>query len=64
LFRVGAGVEADYFTTEVFIMSTSAWVVGCSIGSSGLLGSVVSTWGSVDGCGWAVWGMCVVWMFV
>jgi hypothetical protein len=27
--------------------------------SSGLLVSVVAGRGSADGCGWAIWGMCV-----
>jgi hypothetical protein len=40
--------------------STSAWVVGCSTRSLGLLASVVAVWNSVDGCGWTVWDMCVV----
>jgi hypothetical protein len=44
------------FRVEVFMVSTSAWIVGCSAGSSGLLSSVVATWGSADGCGCAVWG--------
>jgi hypothetical protein len=52
------------FRAEVFMASTSAWVVGCFTGSSGLLASVVTTWGSADGCGWGVWGMSVVWMVV
>jgi hypothetical protein len=37
------------FGAEGFMMNTSAWVVGCSTGSSGLLASVVASWGSVDG---------------
>jgi hypothetical protein len=47
---------------EVFMASTSAWVAGCSTGSSGLLVSMVARRGSVDGCGWVIWGMCVAWM--
>jgi hypothetical protein len=52
------------FRADVFLANTSAWVVGCSIGSLGLLGSLVATWGSMNGCGWAVWDMCMVWMVV
>jgi hypothetical protein len=48
------------FRAEVFMVSTSVWVVGCSTRSSGLLASLDATWGSVDGCGWAVWDICVV----
>jgi hypothetical protein len=46
------------FGVEVFMVSTSALVVGCSIGS------VVVVWKSVDGCGCSVCGMCVVWIVV
>jgi hypothetical protein len=42
------------FGAEVFMASTSAWVVGCSVGS------VVVAWKSIDGYGWSVCGMCVV----
>jgi hypothetical protein len=52
------------FRAEVFMESTSALVVGRSTGSAGHLASMVATWGSVDGCGWAIWGMCVVWTVV
>jgi hypothetical protein len=43
---------------------TSAWAVGCSAESTCLLASMVTVWNSVDGCGWSVWGMCVVWTVV
>jgi hypothetical protein len=49
---------------EVFMARSSTWVVGCFTGFSGHLASMVATWGFVDGCWWAVWGMCVVWMVV
>jgi hypothetical protein len=37
------------FRAEPFMANTSAWVVGCSTGSSGLLTSMVASRGSVDG---------------
>jgi hypothetical protein len=41
------------------LASTSSWVVDCSTRSSGLLVSVVARQGSMDGCGWVIWGyMC------
>jgi hypothetical protein len=40
------------FRVEAFVANTSAWVVGYSTGSSGLLASMVASWGSVDGCRW------------
>jgi hypothetical protein len=46
------------FGDEVFMMSTSVWVVGCSVGS------IVAVWKFVDGCGWSACGMCMVWMVV
>jgi hypothetical protein len=33
---------------------TSAWVVGCSCGCSGLLVSAAAERGSMDVCGWVV----------
>jgi hypothetical protein len=49
------------FGAEVFMVSTSVWVVGCSTRSSGLLASLDATWGSVDG----LFGICVWfrWLF-
>jgi hypothetical protein len=44
------------FGAEVLMASTSVWVVGCSVGSA------VAAWRFVDGYGWSVCGMCVVWM--
>jgi hypothetical protein len=38
--------------------NTSAWVVGYSTRSLGLLTSIVTSWGL---CGWVWMGMCVVW---
>jgi hypothetical protein len=46
------------FGAEVFMASTSVWAVRCSIGSA------VVAWRFVDGCGWSVCSMCVVWMVV
>jgi hypothetical protein len=34
--------------------NTSAWVVGGSTRSSGLLASMVASWSFVDGFGWVV----------
>jgi hypothetical protein len=42
------------FRAKAFMMSTSAWVGGGSTGSSGLLASMVASWGSVDGFGWVI----------
>jgi hypothetical protein len=42
------------FGAEVFMRSTSVWVVGCSAGSSGLLVFVPVGRGSVDACRWVV----------
>jgi hypothetical protein len=42
------------FGAEVFMTSTSTWVVGY------FTGSVVVAWKSVDGCRWSICGMCVV----
>jgi hypothetical protein len=42
------------FATEVFMASTSIWIVGCSVGS------VVVVWRFVYGCECSVYGMCVV----
>jgi hypothetical protein len=39
------------FGAEVFMTSTSAWAVGCSIGS------MVTAWNFVDGCEGSVCGM-------
>jgi hypothetical protein len=50
------------FRDEAFVANTSAWVVGCPAGSSGLSASMVASWGTVDVCGWVVWGICMVWM--
>jgi hypothetical protein len=50
--------EDTVFGAEVFMASTSVWVVRCSIGSA------VVAWRFVDGCGWSVCSMCVVWMVV
>jgi hypothetical protein len=50
------------FRVVVSVVNTSAWVVGCPAGFSGLLASIVTSWASMDECGWKVWGMCVVWM--
>jgi hypothetical protein len=49
------------FCDEVFMASTSAWVIGCFTWSSSLLVSVVAGRGSVDG----VFGVCVWlgWLF-
>jgi hypothetical protein len=46
------------------MVSTSAWVAGCSTGSLSLLVSVVVGRGSTDGCGW-VFEICVCfgWLF-
>jgi hypothetical protein len=45
------------FRTEAFVVNASVWVVGYPAGSSGLLASIVASWGSI----WVVGGMCVVW---
>jgi hypothetical protein len=39
---------------EVFMVSTSTWVISCSSDSPRLLVPVVAGWGSVDACGWVV----------
>jgi hypothetical protein len=39
---------------EVFNVSTSVWVAGCSVGF------VAVVWRFVDGCGCSVCGMCMV----
>jgi hypothetical protein len=36
------------FRDETFVANTSAWVVGCPAGSSGLSASMVASWGT--GC--------------
>jgi hypothetical protein len=40
--------------TEVFMQGASAWAVGCSGGSPGLLVFAVARRGSADACGWVV----------
>jgi hypothetical protein len=47
---------------EVFMANISTWVAGYSTRSSGLLACVVARRGSANACGWAVWGMCMVWV--
>jgi hypothetical protein len=42
------------FLVEVFMANTSAWVVGCSTRSLGLLVFLVGRRGSTDGCEWVV----------
>jgi hypothetical protein len=44
------------FGAEVFNVSTSVWVTGCSVGS------VAVVWRFVDGCGCSVCGMGVAWV--
>jgi hypothetical protein len=52
------------FGTEAFMVSTSAWVIGCSPEFSRLLVFMAVGRGSEDGCGWATCGISVVWMVV
>jgi hypothetical protein len=47
-------VVVEIFGVEVFMGGASAWVVGCSGGSPGLLVSAVAGRGSADVCGWVV----------
>jgi hypothetical protein len=52
------------FRIVASMANASTWVVDCPAGSSGLLASIGAAWGSVDVCGWGVWGMCVVYTVV
>jgi hypothetical protein len=50
------------FGAEAFMANTSVWVVGCPIVSSSLPASMVVSCGTMDVCGWVVWGICMVWI--
>jgi hypothetical protein len=45
------------------VANASVWVDGCPVGPSGLLVLMGVAWGSMDMCGWVVWGICMFGMF-